>query len=198
MTTDRQSAIPAGGRPASAALEPDPGAQRIVARYGRLFEEFRVGDVYEHRPGRTITETDNIHFSLLTMNRHPLHCDAAWAAGSEFGRPLVNSTLTLAVVTGLSVDDVSGCAIANLGWREVRLPAPVYAGDTLYARSKVVAARLSRSRPDAGIVTVLTEGYNQHGTVVIRFERQILVPRRGHETERGGPARSGSAKGGPT
>ena len=196
MTTDRREAVPAGRQPGSTGLEPDPGTERIVARYGRLFEEFRVGDVYEHRPGRTITEADNIHFSLLTMNRHPLHCDAAWATGTEFGRTLVNSTLTLAVVTGLSVDDVSACAIANLGWSNVRLPAPVYAGDTLYARSKVVAARPSRSRPEAGIVTVLTEGYNQHGTVVIRFERQILVPRRGQETETGGPDTPHPPKGG--
>ena len=159
---------------------PDPGAERIVASYGRLFEDFRVGDVYEHRPGRTVTAADNIHFSLLTMNRHPLHCDEAWASGSEFGRTLVNSTLTLAIVTGLSVDDVSARAIANLGWREVKLIAPVFAGDTLYARTKVLGTRESKTRPDAGIVTALTEGYKQDGTVVIRFERQILVPRRSH------------------
>lgn len=157
---------------------PGEGGRVIVARYGRDFEDFAVGDVFEHRPGRTVTTADNVHFSLLTMNRHPLHCDEAYAAGTEFGQALVNSTLTLAIVTGLTVDDLSARAIANLGWREVSLTAPVFAGDTLYARSKVLGARESRSRPDAGIVTTLTEGYKQDGTVVLRFERTILVPKR--------------------
>lgn len=162
-------------------MAPGPGGRVIVAHHGRDLEDFREGDVYEHRPGRTVTEADNIQFSLLTMNRHPLHCDAAYAAGSEFGRPLVNSTLTLAIVTGLSVDDVSARAIANLGWREIRLTAPVFAGDTLYARSKVLEVRESRSRPDAGVVTVRTEGYRQDGTVFLSFERTILVPKRAPE-----------------
>lgn len=159
-------------------LAPGPGGRVIVARYGRDLEDFGVGDVYEHRPGRTITAADNIHFSLLTMNRHPLHCDEAYGRGSEFGQTLVNSTLTLAIVTGLTVDDVSARAIANLGWREVRLVAPVFVGDTLYARTKVLEARESRSRPDAGIVTTVTEGYKEDGTVVLRFERTILVAKR--------------------
>lgn len=157
----------------------------IVARYGRDLEDFAVGDVYEHRPGRTITEADNIHFSLLTMNRHPLHCDAAWAQGTEFGQALVNSTLTLAIVTGLTVDDVSARAIANLGWREVTLVAPVFVGDTLYARTRVLQARESRSRPDAGVVTTYTEGRKQDGSVVLSFERTILVPRRPAEPDEG-------------
>lgn len=168
-------------------LEPDEGGRVIVARYGRDLEDFEVGDVYEHRPGRTLTAADNIHFSLLTMNRHPLHCDEAYGKGTEFGQTLVNSTLTLAIVTGLTVDDVSARAIANLGWREVRLLAPVFVGDTLYARTKVLEVRESRSRPEAGVVTTLTEGYKQDGTVVLRFERASLVPRRGHgPAERGG------------
>jgi acyl dehydratase len=152
----------------------------IVARYGRDLEDFTVGDLFEHRPGRTVTAADNIQFSLLTMNRHPVHCDDAYAAGTEFGRALVNSTLTLAIVTGLTVDDISARAIANLGWREVRLTAPVFVGDTIYARTKVLEARPSKSRPDAGVVTTQTQGYNQDGTVVLSFERVSLVPRRGN------------------
>jgi acyl dehydratase len=163
---------------ADSMLAPDPGGRVHVARYGRDLEDFAVGDVYEHRPGRTVTQADNIHFSLLTMNRHPAHCDAAYAAGTEFGRELVNSTLTLAIVTGLTVDDVSARAIANLGWEDIRLTAPVFAGDTLYARTKVLAARRSQSRPGQGIVTTETHGYKQDGTVVLSFRRNSLVPSR--------------------
>ena len=164
-------------------IAPDPDGRVHVARYGRDLEDFVVGDVYEHRPGRTITRADNIHFSLLTMNRHPAHCDAAYAAGTEFGQELVNSTLTLAVVTGLTVDDVSARAIANLGWDEVRLLAPVFVDDTLYARTKVLAVRPSRSRPGQGIVTTRTQGYKQDGTVVLSFQRNSLVPARPARTE---------------
>lgn len=164
-------------------LAPDPGRRVHVARYGRALEDFVTGDVYEHRPGRTITQADNIHFSLLTMNRHPAHCDAAYAAGTEFGQELVNSTLTLAIVTGLTVDDVSAQAIANLGWDEVRLSAPVFVGDTLYARTKVLAVRPSKSRPGQGIVTTQTEGYKQDGTVVLSFKRNSLVPSRQRQEE---------------
>ncbi len=166
---------------ASSTLAPDPGGRVHVARYGRALEDFSPGDVYEHRPGRTITQADNIHFSLLTMNRHPAHCDAAYAAGTEFGQELVNSTLTMAIVTGLTVDDVSARAIANLGWDEVRLTAPVFVGDTLYARTKVLAVRASKSRPGQGIVTTATEGYKQDGTVVLSFKRNSLVPSRSTE-----------------
>jgi itaconyl-CoA hydratase len=164
-------------------LTPGPGGRVIVARYGRDLEDFTVGDVYEHRPGRTITAADNIQFSLLTMNRHPAHCDDAYAANTEFGQALVNSTLTLAIVTGLTVDDVSARAIANLGWREVRLTAPVFVGDTLYARTKVLDARASKSRPGQGVVTTFTQGYKQDGTVVLDFERVSLVHMRGHGPE---------------
>jgi len=160
-------------------MTPGPGGRVIVARYGRDLEDFTVGDVYEHRPGRTITAADNIHFSLLTMNRHPAHCDDAYAAGTEFGQALVNSTLTLAIVTGLTVDDVSARAIANLGWREVKLSAPVFVGDTLYARTKVLEVRESKTRPGQGVVTTYTEGYKQDGTVVLSFERASLVRKRG-------------------
>lgn len=166
---------------APSTITPDPGCRIHTARYGRALEDFVTGDVYEHRPGRTITQADNIHFSLLTMNRHPAHCDAAFAAGTEFGQELVNSTLTLAIVTGLTVDDVSAQAIANLGWDEVRLSAPVFVGDTLYARTKVLAVRRSNSRPGQGIVTTLTEGYKQDGTTVLSFRRNSLVPARPKE-----------------
>ena len=154
--------------------------QRYLASYGRALEDFTVGDVYEHRPGRTITEADNIQFSLLTMNSHPMHCDHAFAAESEFGRPLVNSALTLAIVVGMTVNDVSAKSIANLGWREINLTAPVFPGDTVYARSEVLAVRESKSRPTQGIVTTRTEGYKSDGTVFMTFERASLIPKRGH------------------
>jgi len=156
------------------------GKRTIVASYGRYFEDFEIGDVYEHRPGRTITEADNIQFSLLTMNRHPLHSNRDYAAGTEFKQPLVNSTLTLAIVTGMTVDDVSFKAIANLGWREIKLTAPVFPGDTIYARSKVLAKRESKSRPNEGIVTTYTEGHKTDGTVFLSFERTSLIPKRCH------------------
>jgi acyl dehydratase len=156
------------------------GARRIRAFAGRYLEDFRVGDVYEHRPGRTISEADNTWFTLLTMNQNPLHFDAAYAAKTEFGKPLVNSCLTLAMVTGMSVGDVSRNAVANLGWDKVRLTAPVFPGDTIYAESEVLAVRESESRPTQGIVTVRTTGRKADGTVFMSFERSILVPKRGH------------------
>ncbi|MFC5355693.1 MaoC family dehydratase [Azospirillum himalayense] len=152
----------------------------IVADLGRYLEDFTVGDVYEHRPGRTITEADNIQFSLLTMNRHPMHCDHAFAEKSEFGKPLVNSGLTLAMVLGMTVDDVSYKSVANLGWKEIKLVAPVFPGDTIYARSKVLDVRESKKRPTQGIVITYTEGYKADGTVFVTFERASLVPKRGH------------------
>jgi acyl dehydratase len=156
------------------------GRQRYREDIGRCFEDFEVGDVYEHRPGRTILEADNSWFTLLTMNTHPLHFDAAYAARSEFGKPLVNSALTVAIVTGQSVSDISQKAIANLGWKEIRLTAPVFVGDTLYSESEVLEKRESKSRPGQGIVSVRTIGKNQDGTVVISMERTMLVARRGH------------------
>jgi itaconyl-CoA hydratase len=158
---------------------PAPGTGRIIiADYGRAFEDFEPGDVYEHRPGRTITESDNIYFSLLTMNRHPLHSNNDYASRSEFGKPLVNSAFTLALVTGMTVDDVSFKAIANLGWDKVRLTAPVFVGDTVYARTRVLEKRLSGSRPGQGIVRTYTEGYKSTGEVFLSFERSSLVPTR--------------------
>ena len=142
---------------------------------GRFFEDFEVGDVYEHPLGRTITTTDNLWFTLLTQNTAPIHVDHAYAKQTEFGRPLVDSTFTVALVTGQSVTDVSQNVFANLGWDEIRLPAPVFEGDTIYSRSEVLDKRESRSRPDVGIVTVKTTGFNQDGTVVITFKRTIMV-----------------------
>lgn len=156
------------------------GAQRI----GRRFEDFSVDDVYQHPLGRTITETDNVWFTALTLNTNQLHFNKDYAAEGLFGRMLVNSTLTLAIVTGLTVMDISQHAMANLGWEEVRLPAPVFVGDTLYAESRVEATRPSSSRPEAGIVTVRTRGLNQDGTVVLTFRRSVLVAKRGSEAGR--------------
>ncbi len=159
------------------------GPQRYRESFGRYYEEFTVGDVYEHRPGRTITETDNTWFTLLTMNTHPLHFDQEYAKASEFGRTVVASPLTVAMLVGMSVTDVSQKAIANLGWKEIRLTHPVFPGDTLYAETEVLETRDSKSRPNAGIVTVRTVGRNQDGTAVCTFDRTILVPRRGHGVE---------------
>ena len=159
------------------------GPKRYRETYGRYLEDFEVGDVYEHRPGRTITEYDNVAYTLLTMNTHPLHFDNAYAAKSEFGKPLVNSALTLSLVTGMSVSDVSHKAIANLGWDKVRLTAPVFVGDTVYAESEVLSKRESKSRPTQGIVTIRTIGKKDDGTVFMDFERSMLIPKRGHSPE---------------
>jgi len=159
------------------------GPNRYRESFGRCLEDFRQGDTYEHRPGRTISEADNTWFTLLTMNTHPLHFDAAYAAKTEFGRPLVNSCLTLAIVAGMSVSDLSQKATANLGWDKVRLTAPVFAGDTIYAESEVLEVRESKSRPTEGIVTVRTTGRKADGTVFMIYERSFLVPRRGHAVD---------------
>jgi acyl dehydratase len=147
---------------------------------GRFYEDFEVGDVYEHPLGRTVTTTDNLWFTLLTQNTAPVHFDHRLSSQTEFGRPLVNSTFTVALVTGQSVTDVSQNVFANLGWDEIRLPAPVFEGDTIYSESEVLEKRESRSRPNVGIVTVKTTGYKGDGTVVITFRRTVLVYRRGH------------------
>ncbi|MBF6589954.1 MAG: MaoC family dehydratase [Ktedonobacterales bacterium] len=160
---------------------------------GRFFEDFAVGDLYQHALGRTVTTTDNLWFTLLTQNTAPIHFDHHYAAQTEFGRPLVDSTFTLALVTGQSVSDVSQQVFANLGWDEVRLPAPVFEGDTIYSQSEVLAVRASTSRPNVGIVTVRTTGYNQRGEVVISFTRAMLIYKRGQapEVPRLAPAQEG-------
>jgi itaconyl-CoA hydratase len=147
---------------------------------GRYFEDFVIGDVYEHPLGRTVTTTDNSWFTLLTQNTAKLHFDQNYAAQTSFGRPLVNSTFTLALVTGQSVFDVSFNVMANLGWDEVKLPHPVFEGDTIYSRSVVVEARASGSHPEAGVISVNTTGFNQDGVTVITFRRTLLVYRIGH------------------
>jgi itaconyl-CoA hydratase len=159
------------------------GPNRYRESFGRYLEDFKVGDVYEHRPGRTISEADNTWFTLLTMNTHPLHFDAAYCAKTEFGRPVVNSCLTLAIVAGMSVSDLSQKAVANLGWDKIRLTAPVFAGDTLYAESEVLEVRESRSRQTQGIVTVRTTGRKADGIVFMTYERSFLVPKRGHAVD---------------
>jgi itaconyl-CoA hydratase len=159
------------------------GPRRYRESAGRHYEDFEVGEVYEHRPGRTLTEADNTWFTLLTMNQHPLHFDAVYAAGTEFKRPLMNSALTLAIVTGMSVSDVSQKTVANLGWDKIRLTAPVFAGDTIYAESEVIAKRESNSRKHHGIVTVRTTGKKADGTVFMTFERSMLIPMRGHAVD---------------
>lgn len=157
---------------------------------GRFYEDFEPGLVIRHALGRTVTSTDNAWFTLLTVNSNPIHFDANYAAQTEFKRPLVNSTFTLALVTGLSVSDVSQYAV-NLGWDEVRMPAPVFEGDTIYAQTEVVSRRESKSRPAMGIVEIRTRGFKQDGTVVIEFRRTILVYKRGCEPERPVPRISG-------
>jgi acyl dehydratase len=159
------------------------GPNRYRESFGRCLEDFTVGDIYEHRPGRTVSETDNTWFTLLTMNTHPVHFDAAYAAKTEFGRPLVNSCLTLSIVAGMSVSDLSQKAVANLGWDKIRLTEPVFAGDTIYAESEVLEVRESKSRPTQGVVTVRTTGKKADGTVFMTYERSFLVPKRGHAVE---------------
>jgi itaconyl-CoA hydratase len=146
---------------------------------GRYFEDFEIGDIYEHPLGRTITTTDNAWFTLLTQNTAPIHFDHHYASQTEFGKPLVNSCFTLALVTGQSVTDISQNVMANLGWDEVRLPSPVFEGDTVYSRSEVLKKRESKSRDNVGIVTVRTTGFKQDGTEVISFRRTAMVYRRG-------------------
>jgi acyl dehydratase len=146
---------------------------------GRWFEDFAVGDVYDHGLTKIITSADNRWLTDITLNTNRIHFDEAYAARTEFGRPLVNSCYTLSLVTGISVSDISQNAFANLGWDEVRLPAPVFEGDAVSARSEVIEVRASRSRPTVGLVRVRTQGFNQDRTVVIEFLRSVLVYRRG-------------------
>lgn len=158
-------------------IEVAPGRYR--ESFGRYFEDFVVGHAYEHRPGRTITEADNAWFTLLTMNTHPVHFDIEYAAKTEFKKPLVSSPLTVAILTGQSVSDVSQKAVANLGWKDIKLTKPVFAGDTLYSETEVLEKRESAKRPEQGIVTIRTIGKNQHGDVVCTFDRVMLIWKRG-------------------
>jgi acyl dehydratase len=146
---------------------------------GRFLEDFQVGDIYRCRLGRTITEADNIQFTLLTNNTNQIHFNADYASRTEFKRPLVNSAMTLSVVAGLGVADISENGFA-LGWDYIKLPNPVFPGDTLYSESEVMSVRESKSRPEQGIVKVRTRGVSQDGLIVIEYERSVMVWKRGH------------------
>ena len=161
----------------------DLGNNRYRETFGRYFEDFEIGHIYEHRQGRTITQSDNTWFTLLTMNTHPLHFDEEYGKATEFGKTLVNSTFTVAVMVGMSVSDVSQKAIANLGWTDIVLPHPLFVGDTLYAESEVLEKRLSESRKNCGIVTVQTTGTNQDGVVVASYKRSALIPTTGNAVD---------------
>lgn len=154
------------------------GERRFRECHGLYYEEVVVGEIIEHRPGRTVTEADNIWQSLLAVNLHPIHIDAAYSEKTEWGKPLVSSLVTLSIVTGLSVASTSGRGVANLGWDEIRLLQPVFVGDTLYAESEFVEKRLSRSRPDHGLVTCATRGLKAGGTVFLTCRRTFLLPTR--------------------
>ena len=146
---------------------------------GRFFEDFAVGDIYRSRLGRTITETDNIQFTMITNNTNQIHFNAHYASRTEFKKPLVNSALTLSVIAGLGVCDLSENGFA-LGWDYIKLPHPVFPGDTLYSESEVISVRESKSRPGQGVVKVRTRGLNQDGVVVIEYERSIMVWKKAH------------------
>ncbi|CAM3651730.1 MaoC family dehydratase [Litorimonas haliclonae] len=159
------------------------GPNRFRETFGRYYDDFEVGHIYEHRPGKTVTEYDNHMFTLMTMNTHPMHFDNEFAAASEFGKCLVVSPYTLALLIGMSVTDCSQKAIANLGMDEVKFTAPVFAGDTIYGESEVLKKRESKSRPGQGIVTIVTRGFNQDGTMVCTFIRNMLIPSAGNAVE---------------
>jgi acyl dehydratase len=163
----------------TAVPEPTPSPSP-AAWSGMCYEDFEVDRIYRHRFGRTITDTDNVWFSLLTLGLNQVHFNSDYAGRTPFGKPIIPSPFTLAVITGISATDFGQNTVANLGWSEVKLPHPVLVGDTLYARTKVLAKRESASRPYAGIVDVKTEGYNQGGEIVITFQRTLMVYRRGH------------------
>ncbi|HVB21593.1 MAG TPA: MaoC family dehydratase [Ktedonobacteraceae bacterium] len=153
-------------------------------QFGRCYEEFEVGDIYKHWPGRTITEYDDTLFSMLTMNHNPLHIDANYAEDTQHGQRLVVGPLIFSIALGMSVPDVSGKAIANLEFEYVRHLAPTFHGDTIYAETKVLDKQFSRSKPDRGIITVETIAYNQRGENVLSFKRRVMVPTREHDEAR--------------
>ncbi|NDP30650.1 MaoC family dehydratase [Staphylococcus aureus] len=159
------------------------GEGRYRETSGLYYEDFVIGDVYEHRPGRTITDADNIWMTLLTMNTQQVHFDAEYAKQTEWKKMLVDSTLTLAILTGMSVRTVSAKVVANLGWDNVRATAPVFSGDTLYAETEIIAKRESKSRPTQGIVTVRTRGLNQNNEQVMVFDRTMLIYKQNHSPE---------------
>ena len=145
---------------------------------GRFYEDIDVGDVFESRLGRTITETDNVWFTCLTLNTNQSHFNVPFAERTRFGQPLVNSTLTLAVVTGLTVPDTSENAAANLAWSDISMPNPVFVGDTLWAETEILDKRESRSNPTVGIVSMRCRGINQRREVVVEFKRTFMIYKR--------------------
>ena len=153
---------------------------------GRYFEDFEIGDIYRSRFGRTVTEADNQIFTHLTLNTNPLHFDAEYTAKTKWGQILVNSTFTLALVVGMSVPDVSENGMANLGWEDVKLPNPVFVGDTLYCETEVLSKRESKSYPEAGIVKVRSRGINQDGKIVINLTRSMMIYKKDHAPSIGG------------
>ncbi|GEP25892.1 MULTISPECIES: MaoC family dehydratase [Cryobacterium] len=161
-------------------LTPESTGRVVAGWTGRLWEDFAVGDIYYHPLGKTVTEGDNQMFTLMTQNVAKTHIDSNFALRTEYKLPLVNSTFILALVTGQSTIDLSMNVFANLGWDEVRMPSPVFEGDTIYSRSKVLATRASKSRPTLGLVTVATEGYNQNSVIVMSYQRTFMVYREGH------------------
>lgn len=152
------------------------GEQRYRESHGLWYDEFDVGDIIEHRPGRTVTAADNTFMSLLSLNSHPLHIDEHYAAGTEFGQIVVSSLVTLSIVGGMTTNGTSARAIANLGWSDIKLLAPVFVGDTIYAETTVVDKRRSKSRPHAGIVTFESRGLKADQTVFMKFTRSVLIP----------------------
>ncbi len=160
------------------------GDRHFRESYGLYYEEFEVGDRIDHRPGRTLTEADNIWQSLINMNISPLHIDSAYCAHTRWEKPLISSLVTFAAINGMTVSSLSARAIANLGWDKVRMVAPVFAGDTVYARSEVLSKRLSGSAPHQGIVTCATQGLKADGTLFLTCERTFLVPTMDHPDHR--------------
>lgn len=152
------------------------GSQRYRESHGLYYEDFEIDDIYEHRPGRTITETDNIWLSLLCMNTHPLHINNDYASETEFKKPIVSSLITFSIVGGLSLSGTSARGIANLGWDNIRFSKPVFVGDTIYAETKIISKRLSQSRINQGIVTVQTTGLKDNGEIFMVCQRSFLVP----------------------
>ena len=159
------------------------GPNHYRETFGRYFEDFKVGDIYEHRPGKTVTEYDNHLFTLMTLNTHPLHFDAEFGKGTEFKQNLVVSTYTLSLLIGMSVSDCSQKAVANLGMTDVRFTLPVFCGDTIYGSSEVLDKRKSNSRKGQGVVEIKTTGINQDDKIICTFLRQILIPEKGYAVE---------------
>ena len=159
------------------------GENRFRETSGLVYEDFDVGIIFEHRPGRTITETDCILGSLIFMNPHPIHIDKVYAQKTEFKQLLVSSSITLGIISGMTVASTSAKGVANLGWDKIRLKNPVFVGDTLYAESKIVAKRESKSRPHQGIITIEVMAHNQNDEIVMTYERTFLIPKAGFDVE---------------